>query len=363
MKHKFDDKLNQAYSCKNVALKVEDIDEGNRIVKGYFASFDTIDSDFDVIRKGAFAKSIKERGVDAAGNRRIAHLRNHDWDRQIGKLLELYEDDKGLVFVSQLGRSTEGKDALYDYQDGILREHSIGFNYIGDKMKFIDNSDMNEDGHYDIYEVKLWEGSGVTFGSNSLTPVIDAAKSTGDFDDLLTKIQALEESFMKALKNGRGTDGRLENIELKFKQIQQLRNSLHIAKPFDKNTLKNEKPNNTAQKDDQLFDDYPQQAVDNARKGIELNEAVDNECATAVGKQRARDIVAKRGFSLDVLNRVYSYLSRAEEYYDASDEKACGTISYLLWGGKAMKTWAERKLKEVEDQDKKELFLNLIKQL
>ena len=41
-----------------------------------------------------------------------------------------------------------------------------------------------------------------------------------------------------------------------------------------------------------------------------------------------------------------SYLSRAEEYYDESDMNACGTISYLLWGGKAGLRWANAKLNE-----------------
>jgi hypothetical protein len=44
---------------------------------------------------------------------------------------------------------------------------------------------------------------------------------------------------------------------------------------------------------------------------------------------------------------MYSYLSRAEEYYDESDQSACGTISYLLWGGLAAKRWSEAKLKEL----------------
>jgi len=44
---------------------------------------------------------------------------------------------------------------------------------------------------------------------------------------------------------------------------------------------------------------------------------------------------------------MYSYLSRAETYYDAGDSKACGTISYLLWGGKAGLAWSRGKLKEL----------------
>jgi hypothetical protein len=44
---------------------------------------------------------------------------------------------------------------------------------------------------------------------------------------------------------------------------------------------------------------------------------------------------------------MYSYLSRAEEYYDEKNPEACGTISFLLWGGLAGKRWAESKLKEL----------------
>ena len=52
--------------------------------------------------------------------------------------------------------------------------------------------------------------------------------------------------------------------------------------------------------------------------------------------------------SKTTIKRMYSYLSRAEEYYDASDTTACGTISFLLWGGKAAKAWAASKIKSFE---------------
>jgi hypothetical protein len=99
----------------------------------------------------------------------------------------------------------------------------------------------------------------------------------------------------------------------------------------------------------QTYADYPDSAVNNAKRGIKLNDEVNNKCATDVGKQRAQDIANKRGLSLSVIKRTYSYLSRAEEYYDPSDTKACGTISYLLWGGKSMKSWAARKINEIEN--------------
>jgi len=93
------------------------------------------------------------------------------------------------------------------------------------------------------------------------------------------------------------------------------------------------------------YDDYPESASNNAKRGIELNEKVDNKCATQVGKVRARQIASKQKLTLSTLKRIYSYLSRAETYYNPKDNKACGTISYLLWGGKSMKNWVESKLK------------------
>lgn len=96
------------------------------------------------------------------------------------------------------------------------------------------------------------------------------------------------------------------------------------------------------------YADYPEAAVNNAKRGIKLNKEANNKCATDVGKQRAQDIANKRGLSFSTIKRTFSYLSRAEEYYDPSDTKACGTISYLLWGGKSMKSWCESKIRQIE---------------
>ena len=101
----------------------------------------------------------------------------------------------------------------------------------------------------------------------------------------------------------------------------------------------------------ELFDsytDYPDGVKNNAKRGIELNEKVDNKCATQVGKVRAQQLAKGEPISVETIKRMYSYLSRAEVNYDEGDSKACGTISYLLWGGLAGKRWAESKLKELD---------------
>jgi hypothetical protein len=96
------------------------------------------------------------------------------------------------------------------------------------------------------------------------------------------------------------------------------------------------------------YTDYPSGVKNNAKRGLELNEKVNNKCATQVGKVRAKQLAQGKPISVETIKRMYSYLSRAEEYYDESDTTACGTISYLLWGGKAGKRWALSKLKELD---------------
>ena len=96
------------------------------------------------------------------------------------------------------------------------------------------------------------------------------------------------------------------------------------------------------------YSDYPSGVKNNAKRGLELNEKVNNKCATQVGKVRAQQLAQGKAISVETIKRMYSYLSRAEEYYDEGDTKACGTISYLLWGGKAGLRWANKKLKELD---------------
>lgn len=95
------------------------------------------------------------------------------------------------------------------------------------------------------------------------------------------------------------------------------------------------------------YGDYPQSVRNNARRGIELNKKVNNRCSTSVGKIRAQQLSRGEKLSVSTIKRMYSYLSRAAEYYDVNDSKACGTISYLLWGGKAGLAWSRSKLREL----------------
>jgi hypothetical protein len=95
------------------------------------------------------------------------------------------------------------------------------------------------------------------------------------------------------------------------------------------------------------YSDYPQSVRNNAKKGRELNEKNGNKCATQTGKVRSAQLEAGEPISVETIKRMYSYLSRAEAYYNENDMNACGTISFLLWGSFAGKRWAESKLREL----------------
>lgn len=350
MKHKL-------YNTKG-AYEIKDLDSENRQVAVYLSKFDEIDSDMDMIMPGAFKKSIQERGPQASSNRKIAFLRHHDWEKQIGVFTDLQEDEFGLYAVGKLGRSTDGEDAYRDYEDGIIKEHSIGFQYIKDKMEFIEDKAISGGGYTQIKELKLWEGSAVTFGSNPFTHVVDVKGQ--DRMDQVEKIQQEMDLCIRALAKGKGTDERLQSMEMKVKYLsaQLVLLASKDPAPSQSGEVKSvDEPrsfdwhsviNGLEQK--ATYSDYPKQAKENARRGIELNAEVNNRCATAVGKQRAQQISQGQPLSLDVLKRTYSFLSRAETYYKPDDKTACGTISYLLWGGKAMLRYCEAKLNQLENE-------------
>lgn len=225
------ERIINSYSTKATA-EIKDISADKREVAIYLSKFDNVDSDLDMIQKGAFKKSIEERGPLSASNRKIAFLRYHDWQHQIGKFEKLEEDDFGLFAIAKCGNSTKGEDAWQDYQDEIIREHSIGFQYIGDKIKWVDDSTMAQGGYYLITEVKLYEGSAVLFGANEQTPVVSVMKSEERMS-YAHKISNDIDLIAKAIINGKGTDERLYELEMKLKYLNNQLLLLAQTEPLD----------------------------------------------------------------------------------------------------------------------------------
>lgn len=200
--------------CETASAQIKDADAKLGIVTGYFANFDTEDSDRDIIRKGAFAKSIRENGP-ASAKPRIKHLLNHNTSQPVGKLLELKEDAKGLYYESQVGTHSLGEDFVKMVESGLILEHSIGFTIVK----------RNQIGSYDkpgalweLTELKLWEGSSLTsWGANMNTPLL-GMKSAEKAALAAKRFSAIT----KTLRSGTLTDETCELLEIELKQLEQL---------------------------------------------------------------------------------------------------------------------------------------------
>lgn len=194
------------FEYKSIKAEVKDVDTEKGIVTGYFSAFDSLDSDNDVIVKGAFTKTLNENG------KRIKHLWQHDVRYPLSKPITLKEDNYGLYFESAISKTSYGKDVLQLYKDGVVDEHSIGF-------KTIKNADKRT--YNEIQEVKLWEGSTVTFGANENTPFLGMKGMTSE--DVIQKMDAI----YKALKNGSYENEEIfENLEIYHNQLKQYLNDI-----------------------------------------------------------------------------------------------------------------------------------------
>ena len=196
-------------SFKNYNATIKDLDVATGIVTGYFSQFNSIDLDGDVIMPGAFTKTIAERGPDSS-KPEIAYLWQHDTTKPLGKLLVLREDNFGLYFEAKMSDTTWGEDALKLYRDGVITQHSIGYQVI----KSVETTMDMEEEVEQIYEVKLWEGSAVTFGANPNTP-FTGFKSAEEREDRI-------KTLVKAIKNGTYTDETFGLIEFELLKLVSL---------------------------------------------------------------------------------------------------------------------------------------------
>src|SRR5690606_35168713 len=180
---------------KNVSVSNFNFDGQSRTISGYLAVFNNKDDDKDILIKGCFARSLKNRGVDSSTNRKIAFCWQHDIKDHIGRFTVLKEDDYGLYFEAILDDPEavpNAKRALSQLKSGTLNQFSIGFAYMWDKIEYDDDKDA-----FIVKEVNLFEGSVVTQGANELTYF--AGMKSAEKEATQKSIQSETERFIKDL--------------------------------------------------------------------------------------------------------------------------------------------------------------------
>lgn len=120
-------------------------------VRGYASLFDRVDPSGDRIERGAFARTLRERGASS-----IRMLWQHDPAEPIGVWTDIREDEKGLRVEGQLAlASTRGRDVFALIRAGAVDGLSIGF-----KAR---RARREAGGVRRLAEIDLWEISIVTF--------------------------------------------------------------------------------------------------------------------------------------------------------------------------------------------------------
>lgn len=181
---------------KAVKFNLESSDEKTGEFSGYAAVFGNVDDGYDVIEKGAFAKTIAE-DFDRI---KILVLHNGNW-LPIGKPLELREDDHGLFIRGKISDTSMGRDTMILLRDGVLGELSIGY----DAVTFDYDSAT---GIRTLKEIKLWEVSVVTWAMNEQA-TIDEVKS-------------MAEALKREAESGKLTEAKAKDLKPFLAAIREL---------------------------------------------------------------------------------------------------------------------------------------------
>jgi hypothetical protein len=111
---------------------------------GYAAVFDRPDRGGDVVRAGAFARSL------ARGARAVPLLWQHESGKPIGRIDYLREDKRGLRVIARLSGSAAGREAAALLRDGAVSGLSFGY-----RVREARGSEPRELVDLDLVEVSL----------------------------------------------------------------------------------------------------------------------------------------------------------------------------------------------------------------
>jgi HK97 family phage prohead protease len=153
-----------------------------RVVEGYASLFGKRDQGGDVVRKGAYAASLK--ALTAAG-RRVKMLWQHDPSQPIGVWDEVREDGTGLYVKGRILDGVEkGREAAALLAAGAIDGLSIGYRTL--------RAEKDGKGQRLLSELELWEVSLVTF------PMLPEARVAAKGDALGEDWHQLAQIFEEA---------------------------------------------------------------------------------------------------------------------------------------------------------------------
>lgn len=213
--------MEEILEYKDTLGGISDVDLSSHVIKGYASVFGNVDSDGDIMVKGAYAKTISEWGPQGKG--RIKMCWQHDIYDPIAKTEELFEDSKGLGFVAHAPKDVSHiSDRIKMIEGGVIDELSVGFRII--------KREDGGSGIRKINEVKLYEYSLVTLASNELAK-ITMVKAGEKQEDAIARLHTKSQNIVKMMRNGTLTDESFHDLE--YYHLQLLKHISDLLKPSD----------------------------------------------------------------------------------------------------------------------------------
>lgn len=247
-------KMETFYKVKeNFETITKDVDVSKRTVQSIPNTYYFFDKDYDVLLPGCAKKTIEESGPDSNGNAKIKNVKDHVISDRIGKpqlIDERRVDGKSVMYAeSKMLTTTLGDDMLIEYQEGVIDQHSIGFQYLDlefvtdeakdwkDWLKKLINPKDAEDAGFMflVKEIKLYEWSPVSFGANELSPYLGV--KSDNKNGLMLKINSRLDLLEKQLRSGKQSDYAMFDYELETRQLKQIISELFSKEPSIKDTL------------------------------------------------------------------------------------------------------------------------------
>jgi HK97 family phage prohead protease len=209
---------------KNFDIQYKEDDAGNGVISGYASTFDLVpDAYGDIVKKGAFEKSLKQMRDEG---KKIPFLWSHKMDDLNAYLgtADAYEDDKGLFFTATLDDTPQAQRVRELFKSGRLSKFSFAYDVIEQAPMTLDNGvKVNQ-----LIELKLYEITACLVPANSFAEVTDVKdinvsekagrrNSAADEQTIRNAIALLQEILGEVVNNAESENNDDDNAKAKAK--------------------------------------------------------------------------------------------------------------------------------------------------
>lgn len=198
-------------------IELSELSKEHRTAIIAHANYDNIDRKGDISRRGMFNKSWSETKAEE-----LRFDIDHDRNRQPGKVVSTFENEKKAFTKVSFSNSTLGNDTLIMMDEGIIRGAS--FEFITEKK-----GELNIKGRKirELKEVRHLATT-VTYGIppiNDLAGVVSVTKAL----DMAAEYKALIEKLENFCRNTTATDETILGIQAEIKAARLLMSSFDTA--------------------------------------------------------------------------------------------------------------------------------------